>query len=99
MKHVKIIVVTSDAKDVRAWGEAKAVEVAGMPTIAHAESTLGHADTFAAAPGRHSYHFRVSRPCHLTLSTEIDGLAIGPPVEFDATVITAGRRYNFEVPS
>lgn len=99
MKNVKIVLARTDAAAVRVWGEVKAVELPGSPTIAHAEAAVDRADTFHATPGRHSYHFRVSEPCRLTLTTEVDGRVVGPDVELDATQITAGRRYHFEVPS
>jgi hypothetical protein len=99
MKNVKIVLIrsSSDAADV--WGEVKALDLPGSPTIAHCETSRVAADVFHASPGRHSFHFRVDPPCMLTLSTEINGTAAGPAVDFDATEITAGRRYHFEVPS
>lgn len=99
MKTVKIVLVRSNPDSVVVWGEVKAPDQPGAPTVAHCEAARGRADAFHAAPGRYSYHFRVWPPGTLTLSTEIDGVAAGPPVDFDATEITAGRRYHCEVPS
>jgi hypothetical protein len=98
MKIVKIVLIHSSADGARVWGEVKALDLPGSPTIAHAEAISASSDTFHAGPGRHSYHFRVSPRCMLTLSTEIEGQEIGPRVEIDATQLTAGRRYHFEVP-
>ena len=98
MKHVRITIVASDPSDVRTWGEVKAVDIAGRPTIAHAVAMHGTGgDTFAASAGHYSYHFRVSAKTRLTLSTEIDGVSVGPPEEIDATVLTSGHRFGFTV--
>jgi hypothetical protein len=97
--QVKIIIVATDVEGLGVEGMVKAVDVASSPTIAFVKAKVGSADVFVATSGRHSYHFRVSKPGNVTLSTEIDGIVVGPPKTFDATVVTSGRRYNFEVPS
>lgn len=99
MKQVKIVILHADVDEPQVSGEVKAVEVSGLPTIASPAAGRAHADTFAASPGRHTYQFTVRPRCHLTLSTVIDGVAVGPPATFDATTVNAGRRYTFEVPA
>jgi hypothetical protein len=99
MRNVRIALARTDTAAVRVWGEVKALDLPGSPTIAHAEAAVDRADLFAAMPGRHSFHFRVSEPAMITLTAEVDGRVVGPALEFDATQITAGRRYHFEVPS
>jgi hypothetical protein len=101
VKHVKITIVATDTELLEAEGEVKAIDLASSPTIAFAKARAigSNSDEFEASPGRYSYHFRVTERGRLTLSTEIDGKSAGPPTTFDATVVNAGRRYNFEVPS
>jgi hypothetical protein len=99
MKRVKVVVLASTPGGLRAWGEVKAVDQPGSPTVAHVDVVHGGTDIFWAAPGRYSLHFRVTAHGNVTISTEIDGVLVGPASSIDATSVTAGLRYHFEVPS
>ena len=99
MRTVEIVVTAADPGATRVWGEVKALDEPGMPTIAHVEARLDYNDVFHAKPGRHVYQFRVDRPSKITLDCKIDGVSVGPSTPFDCTTITAGRRYTFEVPA
>lgn len=98
MPEVKIVVLESHPGDLEAWGEVKAMDQEGRPTVAHVVIARGGDDVFDVPPGRYSLHFRVARKGTLVLSTKIDGKYVGPPDETDATRVTAGLRYNFAVP-
>ena len=99
MKTVEIVVTAADPDATRAWGEVKALDEPGMPTIAHIEARLTYNDVFQIRPGRHVYQFRVDRPSKITIDLKVEGASIGPATQFDCTTITAGRRYTFEVPA
>lgn len=97
MRLVEIRMMATDVEGARTWGEVKAVDETGIPTIAHVEARMTWNHTFHAKPGRHVYQFSVDRRCKLKLECYVDGASIGAPIEFDCTSITAGRRFNFEV--
>lgn len=98
-KVVEIVVTKSDPKEARVWGEVKARDEPGKPTIALVEARLTYNDKFLADPARYSYHFRVDRPAKFTLAAKADGTTVGTPMDYDATTITAGLRYHFTVPA
>lgn len=103
MPQVRIVILLSDNPRVVVSGEVKAVDVTALPTIAHVEATTAaaNADSFVAAPGRHTFQFSIRPSCRVTLSTMVDGRPVGPPEEFDATGtnVNAGLHYTFEVRS
>lgn len=99
MKTVQIVVTSADPTDTRAWGEIKALDEPGMPTIGHVEARATYNDAFQARAGRHVFQFRVDRPAKITIVCKADGATIGPAAAFDCTTVTAGRRYVFEVPA
>ncbi len=96
--RVKIVLLQASSQAAEVFGEVKAIMLTGMTTIAHVMTSAEDSDTFEAAPGRYAFHFRVSVRCTLVLATEVDGRQIAEE-EFDATEVTAGRRYIFEVPA
>jgi hypothetical protein len=98
MRTVEIIMTATDTDGARTWGEVKAVDETGLPTIAHVESRMTYNDAFHAKPGRHVFQFSVDRRCKITLNCKVDGATIGPSTDIDCSKITAGQRYNFEVP-
>ena len=97
MRTVEIVMTAADPDDTRAWGEVKALDEPGMPTIAHVEARLTYSDVFHARPGRYVLQFRVDRPSKIAFAVRRDGDG-GPATPFDCTGITAGRRFVFEVP-
>jgi len=97
-KQVSIRLIAADPNQTRAWGEVKALDVPGRPTVAGIEAALTYHDVFTAAPGDYSFHFAVDHRTKVTLTTIVDGTEVGPRSEIDATTITAGQRYHFEVP-
>jgi len=99
MKTVEILLMGATVDDTRTWGEVKAMEEPGTPTVAHIEARRSFNDMFQAKPGRHVYQFRVDRSSKIVLHCRVDGALVGSATEFDCTTITAGRRYVFEVPS
>lgn len=99
MRTAEIRMTATDIDGARTWGEVKAVDESGFPTTAHVETRRTWNDAFQATAGRHVYQFSVDRKCKITLDCFVDGGKIGPSTDFDCTTITAGRRYNFEVPA
>ena len=98
MKTVQIVLARTDDPTVQIFGEVKALDAQNSPTVAHVQCAVNKADLFQASPGRHAFHFRVAPQCNLTLTTVVDGAVVGPETIVDATQITAGRRYHFDVP-
>lgn len=96
--RVKIVLLQTSAQAAEVFGEVKVIMPTGMTTIAHVATSAEDSDTFDAPPGRYVFHFRVSMRCILALCTEVNGQQFAKE-EFDATEVTAGRRYIFEVPA
>jgi len=97
MRNVEIVMTAADPDGTRMWGEVKALDDPGRPTIAHAEARLTYSDVFEARPGEHVYQFRVDRASKIAIAVRVDG-SLGPTTAVDCTELTAGRRYTFEVP-
>jgi hypothetical protein len=100
MKTVKIVLVSGDPGEVTVFGEVKALGLPDRPTVAHCQASLRSADAFRAEPGAYSFHYRIDPPGQVKLSTEIDGVPVGPPSGVvDGREISAGQRYWFVVPA
>jgi hypothetical protein len=95
---VQIVLKSTDEPNVTVYGEVKVFGQQSSPTVAHVQCAVNRADVFQASPGRHSFHFSVTQKCTISLTTIVDGGVVGPEASFDATQITAGRRYHFDVP-